>query len=297
MGAIPRFEYVKPNNVQDALHILAGSDRKPKMLAGGTDLLVQMKKGMVHPHVLLDIKSIPQLTKITLKSNNDLRIGAAVTLSQLDQWIVNQKEWPGISMAIQSVGSEQVRNRGTIVGNICRASPAGDMAPTLITLGAVVEIDGPNGERSVPLENFMTGPGATVLSPTELVTSIRVPKPPAHTFNVYLKHGIRRAMEIAIVGIAVRLTFDEKQEKVESARIVLGAVAPTPIRILEGENILVRDKMSHHTLSKIANEAAKTARPISDIRGKGSYRSEMVKVYVRRAVEQAWGSAKGGGIA
>jgi carbon-monoxide dehydrogenase medium subunit len=294
LAALPRFEYVKPDNLRDAIHLLADRDREPKVLAGGTDLLVRMKKGMENSRVLVDIKTVPQLKNISLHSNDDLRIGAAVTLTELDRWIGDRRDWPGLSMAIRCIGSEQVRNRGTIVGNICRASPAGDMAPVLIALDAVVEIDGPKGERSVLLENFMTGPGETLLSHGEIVTSIRIPKPPPHTSNVYLKHGIRRAMEIAMVGVAVRMTLDRKKEKIECARIVLGAVAATPIRVPEGENILLRDGLSRSALSEIANVAAETAAPITDIRGTESYRTEIVKVYVRRAIEQAWALAKGG---
>jgi len=291
MLPLPHFDYSRPRNVKEAIHALSRGKRGTRVLAGGTDLLVQMKKGLVRPRLLVDIKHIRHISRISCKSKGELVLGAGVTLTDLEQWAKKRKDWSGLSMASGSIGSEQVRNRATVVGNLCRASPAGDMAPMLIALDGSVGISGPEGKRFVLVENFMTGPGKTVLTQGEMVISVRIPKI-ANSGAIYLRHGPRRAMDIAVIGVAVRLSLDETLKRIVCARIVLGAVAPIPMRVPEAEMILVESGVNLLTLQEVSNLAAARARPITDLRGTRSYRLEMVKVMTRRAVKQAWKQLK-----
>ncbi|KKK84835.1 hypothetical protein LCGC14_2779350, partial [marine sediment metagenome] len=271
----------------EAISVLSNPKEKVRVLAGGTDLFVHMKKGLDQPSLLLDIKSISELNHISISQNRELILGAGVTLAALEQWARMEKNWTGLSLAAASIGSEQVRNRATVVGNVCRASPAGDMIPMLIVLDAKVEIHGPEGKRSVLVENVLTGPGQTALTKGEMVVSLKIPEP-QFTGTAYLKHSIRRAMEIAVVAVAARITLDNSSQKIGCARIVLGAVAPTPIRIPEAEIILIEKGVNAEVLEKISELATNRAKPISDLRGTKNYRSEMVGVLIKRAVKQAW---------
>jgi len=291
MLRLPRFDYERPTRLDDAIGLLADRDGDSRILAGGTDLIVQMKKGVLNADLIVDIKSIPQLAEISLDPKGNLAIGANVTLSALEGWITTESKWAGLLMAVRTIGSEQVRNRATVAGNICRASPSGDMAPMLMVMDAKVKIKGPNGYRALPLDGFFAGPGQTVLSPGEIVTSILVPKPSGRFSAVYLKHGTRRAMDLAIVGTAVSISMDDSGKNVLQARIALGAVAPTPIRVPDGERLLVQEGFSESVVREIASMAADRSRPITDMRSTDSYRYEMVKVNVRRALGQAWAGA------
>ena len=290
---LPRFDYVRPRSLKALLSILEEKKKEAKVFAGGTDLFVQMKKGLIHPHLLADIKALPHLSKISLTRKGDLTIGASVTLEVLERWAKARKDWFALSIAAGCVGSEQIRNRGTVVGNVCRASPAGDMAPMLIALDGGVEIQGIRGKKVLSVEEFITGPGETLLRPGEIVTCLRIPKPEAMTTAVYLKLGARRAMDTAIVAIAVRLTLDKTSKKVRRSRIVLGAVAPKPIRVHEAEELLVKQGLMPGSVEEASVLAKRYSRPITDLRGTEGYRAEMVRVLTRRAITQAWETLTG----
>lgn len=285
MVSLPHFEYIRPKNLKEAILVL-GKKSGAKVLAGGTDILVQMKKGLVCPTLLVDIKSIPKLNLIFLNSRGELVLGAAVTLDELVQWTKMREDWFGLSIAAGCIGSEQVRNRGTVVGNVCRASPAGDMAPVIIALDGKVEIHGLKGKRYVPVENFITGPGQTVLTQGEMVTSLKIPKSQANTASIYLKLGARRAMDTAVVSVAVRITLDKALKRIVLARIVLGAVAPTPIRVPEAEEILKKNGVTPMALEEICRIVVERIKPITDLRATESYRSQMVEVLIKRAINQ-----------
>lgn len=288
MVSLPRFDYIRPKNLKETIRILSETDKTRKVLAGGTDLFVQMRKGLIQPAMLVDIKSIPQFSRISISAKGELVVGAGVTLSELEQWARTEKDWQGLSMAAGCIGSEQVRNRATVVGNVCRASPAGDMAPMLIAMDGRVEIRGPKGKKLILVEDFITGPGKTVLARGEVVGFLRIPNPRLKTETSYLKLGARRAMETAIVAVAVRITMDQTLEKIRLARIVLGAVAPTPLRVPQAEEMLMKRGVTPEVLEEISEKAKYLAKPITDLRGSESYRSEMVKVMTRRAIEQIW---------
>lgn len=291
---LPQFDYIRPTNSKEAIRILTEAGEKAKIFAGGTDLFVQMKKGEIRPKVLIDIKSIHKIAQISISVKDELILGAGVTLGELEQWAKTDRDWYVLSVAARCIGSEQVRNRGTVVGNVCRASPAGDMAPVLIALDGKVEIHGLHGKRSLLVQDFIIGSGQTILTRGEMVRCLRIPKPGPNTGVVYLKLSARRAMDTAIVSVAARITLDSTLKKIRLARIILGAVASTPLRVMEAEEILANRGMTPEILEEISSKAKDLAKPITDLRGTDVYRSEMVRVLTKRAVEQVWREAARG---
>jgi carbon-monoxide dehydrogenase medium subunit len=284
---LPRFEYIRAKNLKDAIHILETEGVDVRVLAGGTDIFVEMKQGQSHPRLLVDIKAIPELSQLSLEANGELTIGASVSLAELEYWAAEQKNWSGLSITARNIGSEQVRNRGTVVGNICRASPAGDMAPMLIAMDARVEIAGPQRSKTMPIEEFLVGPGQTALKPGELVTLVKIPQPTSDTGAAFYKIGRRRAMNVAIVSVAARIVL-KGANKISYARMVLGAVAPTPLRLHAAEKILLNQGITDQILEDICELACSVAAPITDFRSTHDYRLKIIKVLTRRAVQQAW---------
>jgi len=276
-----RFEYFEPATLGEASALLARYQGRAQPLAGGTDLLVELKEQLRRADCVVNIKKIPGIGGLTFDAREGLRIGALVTAREIEVSPVAIQHYPSLVQAARELGSIQVRNRATIVGNVCRASPSADTLPPLIADGAQVVIHGGGGDRLVALEDFFTGPGKTVLKPEELVTEIRVPAPAPRTGKVYIKHGRRKAMELATVGIAVSLSDRE-------VRIVLGAVAPTPIRARRAEALLRGKTLSDELIKKAAEAAAGESAPISNVRASAAYRREMVAVLTRRALHRAW---------
>lgn len=270
-----RFEYFEPRTLGDASQLLAAGGQ---VLAGGTDLLVEIKEQLRRADRVVNIKKIPGIGGLSYDAERGLRIGALATAREVEIAPFVLQHYASLAQAARELGSIQVRNRATIVGNICRASPSADTLPPLIADGAVIKLHGASGARELLLEDFFTGPGKTVLRPDELVTELLVPAPAPRTGKVYIKHGRRKAMELATVGVAVTLTRDA------GARIVLGAVAPTPIRARKAEQILKSDQKR---IEEAAQAAADESRPISNVRASADYRREMVRVLTRRAIEQA----------
>ena len=287
---LPRFEYIRAKNLNEAIRILSTEDNGVKILAGGTDIFVDMKQGQSHPRLLVDIKFIPELSQLSTGINGELVLGAAVKLAELEYWAAGQKDWSGLSITARNIGSEQVRNRGTVVGNVCRASPAADMVPMLIALDAWVEIVGSEKPKLLPVEDFLVGPGQTALKIGELVKSLRIPKQPSNTGTAFLKLSNRRAMNVATVSAAAKITINSTNQ-IKSACVVLGAVAPTPIRILEAETILSNEGLTELSLEKISNLASAAAKPITDFRSSKDYRLKIVKILTQRVLKQAWRKA------
>src|SRR5688572_20387865 len=282
-----RFEYFEPRTVPEAVALLARYAGRAQALAGGTDLLVELKEQLRQADCVVNLKKIPGIDGLSFDAREGLRIGALVTAREIEVSALAQKHYPSLVQATRELGSIQVRNRATIVGNICRASPSADTLPPLIADQARVFIQGGSGTRHVPLEAFFTGPGKTQLRPGELVTEIVVPPPQPHTGKVYIKHGRRKAMELATVGIAVTATRDG------DVRIALGAVAPTVIRARKAEAILSGRKMDGALIEAAARAAAGEAKPISNVRATADYRREMVAVLTRRALARALELANG----
>jgi carbon-monoxide dehydrogenase medium subunit len=279
-----RFEYFEPRTLDEAAKLVSSGNAQ--VLAGGTDLLVEIKEQLRRVDRVVNIKRIPGMTGLSYDAREGLRIGALVTARQVELFPVVSEKYPSLLQAVRELGSIQVRNRATIVGNVCRASPSADTLPPLIADGAAAKIHGARGARTALLEEFFKGPGKTVLQPDELVTEITLPPPPPHTGKVYIKHGRRKAMELATVGVAVSLTLNA------DVKIVLGAVAPTPIRATTAEDVLQDRKLNDELIEKAANAAADQSRPISNVRASAEYRRDMVRVLTRRALEQALRAAQ-----
>jgi carbon-monoxide dehydrogenase medium subunit len=281
-----RFEYFEPRSLPEAVALLVRYGGRAQPLAGGTDLLVELKEQLRHADCVVNIKKIPGIDELRFDPRQGLRIGALATTRDIELSSVAQKHFPSLVQAVRELGSIQVRNRATVIGNVCRASPSADTLPPLIADQASVFIRGEHGERSLPLEEFFTGPGKTVLRPGELVTEIVVPAPAPHTGKVYIKHGRRKAMELATVGVAVTATRDG------DVRIALGAVAPTVIRARKAERMLSGKRIDGALIEAAARAATEEASPISNVRASAAYRREMVRVLTKRALQQALRAAQ-----
>ena len=290
-----RFEVVRPNALEEAIRFLREHGGTAKLLAGGTDLIVRMKERSVTPQYVVDLKRIPGLEGISYDEEVGLRIGALTTIRAVERsgWI--GRRFPNLTEGAGIIGSVQVRNRATIGGNLCNAAPCADTAPPLLCLNARLKIAGPEGERTVPLDEFFVGPGQTVLSEDEILMEIRVPIPPLRTGGAYTRHTIRRAMDIAVVGAGATVTLGPGDGVCDEARIVLGSVAPIPLRVRKAEEFLVGRRLTDEVLRQAGEIAAEEARPIDDVRGSAWFRTEIVKVLVRRMVKCAWGRAESRG--
>jgi carbon-monoxide dehydrogenase medium subunit len=273
---VKRFEYFEPATLDEAMALLVAPNAQ--ILAGGTDLLVELKEQLRRVDSVVNIKKVSGLGG--LRYDNGLHIGALATAREVETSPLVQEKYRSLAQSVRELGSIQVRHRATIIGNVCRASPSADTIPPLIADGASIRIRGSGGERVVLLEDFFLGPGKTVLQPGDVVTEIVVPPPPPGTGKIYLKHGRRKAMELATVGVAV--THIPGVE----TRIVLGAVAPTPIRARQAEDLLRGKRLTDELIDKAVQAAVAASRPISNVRASAEYRREMVGVLTRRALEQ-----------
>ncbi len=273
------FEYFAPTTLPEASEVLAHYDGAARMVAGGTDLLLKMKAGRLAPKAIVNIKRVPDLRGLEL--NSHLSIGALTTLEELRRSMVVRRYFPALSDAAATMASIQIRNLATVGGNLCNAAPSADLAPILIAYNATACIAGLNGERRVQLEEFFSGPGATVLKPGELLVAIEVP--PSDCAALYLKHSPRACMDIAVVGVGLELQLNE--DRCTAARIVLGAVAPTPIRAPRAEAELIDQPLTPERIDRAARIAADEARPIDDVRGAAWYRRKMIEVLTRRGLD------------
>lgn len=273
-------EYVVPQSVGEAVEALSESP-KARVIAGGTDLMVGMREGHVHPTRLVDITRIQELSGISTQ-NGSLRIGAATKIDEILHHPTVRSEYPALVDAGQLLGGWQIQNMATLAGNLCNASPAAEMSGPLLVLDAEVEVMGPSGERRIPLGEFWTGPGKTVLEPAEILTTIVIPGKVSGRLSAYQRVDIRHSVDIALVSSAVGVELSEG--KVQLARIALGAVAPTVIRVTEAEAYLQGRTLSEEVLDKVEDLAEAAAVPISDVRASAEYRSAMAGVLARRVL-------------
>jgi len=279
---LKEFEYLKPDSIEETISILSQYGQKAQILNGGTDLIVGMRDRIIQPEYLVDIKAIPQLDRITYNKQDGLNIGATVTLNEISNSKIVQTNYPILAKACKTVGSYQVRNRATLAGNICNASPAADTAPPLLVLEAKVNIISLVGEKMIPINQFFTGVKKNVLKKGEFVTSVTVPPIKDKWTGVYLKQGRKKDVDLATVGVAVVCIRDE-------VRIALGAVAPVPIRAFKTEELLKGKAIDEPLLEKIVKSALAEVSPISDIRSSKEYREEIIKILLKRAILQAKG--------
>jgi aerobic carbon-monoxide dehydrogenase medium subunit len=282
------FEYYAPGSLEDALRLLDGHQGETRILAGGTDLVVQMKYGRTNPAVVVDVKKIPDLNRLEWSDEGGLFIGAAVPVRQIVDFGPVLSNYRILHQACSLIGSFQLRSRATVGGNICNGAPSADSAPPLLCLDAVVTAAGRGGVRSIPIGEFFAGPGKTALATNEIAVGIRVPFPPKDSFGHYQRHIPRQDMDIAVVGVGAFLGFQPDDSPCLDARIALGAVAPTPIRVPVAESLLKGKDLAESLIEEAARLASEECRPITDIRGSAGYRKEIVKVLVRRALTEVW---------
>jgi len=285
--SISGFEYQAPNSLDEVLEILDTETRPIKLMAGGTDLILQMKQQLVHPSLVVDIKQIPELNRLDWNEQEGLHIGASVPLRDFLAYTGLPRGFDLLHQACSLIGSTQIRNRGTMGGNISNAAPSADSAPPLLCLDAELEVASRKSRRTIKMEDFFKGPGETALAQNELLVEIEVPTPTAQSAGCYLRHTTRDEMDIAIVGVASFLKLSGQGGQLQSARIALGAVAPTPVRAYDAEDILHGETLTGETIEKAAEQASETADPVSDVRGSADYRREIVKVLVRRTLMKA----------
>jgi len=281
--------YEAPETVQQAVALLA-ADPDARILAGGTDLLVQIRTGSKRPAAFVDIKRIPEMMRIEINASG-LRAGAAVPAAELYENETIRSLWPGLAEATDLIGSSQIQGRATWCGNLCNASPAADAVPALIAVAAQAVIVGPDGERTLAVEDVCSGPGQTVLQPGELVAAFQIARPAARTADAYLRLIPRSEMDIAVAGAAVSLTLDAKGV-VTAARVALGAVAPTVLRVDAAADALIGSSLDDGALEAAGAAASAAANPIDDKRGTIAYRKHVSGVLTKRAARIAYRRAQ-----
>jgi carbon-monoxide dehydrogenase medium subunit len=290
-GSTHDMRYEAPETLDAAVSLLAGAQQgQARILAGGTDLLVQLRAGMIDPELVVDVKKIPEMHQITAEGGG-FRIGAAVSGAELGEHAEVKRLWPGEVEADELIGSTQIQGRATMVGNMCNASPAADSVPALIAAGAIVTVQGPGGRREVPVDEMCIAPGKTSLAQGEIVTSVFLPARPPHSGDAYLRFIPRTEMDIAVVGAGVNLTLDGSG-RCTAARVGLGAVAARPLLVTEAGEALIGTAVDQAALERLAAAASAACRPIDDKRGTKEYRIKVAGVIARRAAEQALARAR-----
>jgi CO/xanthine dehydrogenase FAD-binding subunit len=282
---VRRFELALPESVDDCLKLLAERGPDTKVLAGGTDLLPQMKTGLVKPGRVIDLSGVARLRAIETAPGGAARIGAAVTARRLERDPAIRARYPSLSESGALVGSVQIRNLATLGGNLCNAAPSADMAPPLLALEAEAVVAGKGGERRVPIAGFFQGVRRTVLGPDELLLELVLPDPGRRSGGAYLRHTPRRELDIAVVGVASQLTLADGV--CAKARIALASVAPTPVRATAAEQSLEGQPVTPERIARAADLAVEAARPISDQRGSAEFRRHLVRVLTRRTLTTA----------
>jgi len=272
--------YEAPASIDAAVAALTGAAGVTRLLAGGTDVLVQTHSDLIEPELLVDLKKIPDL-KGMRKEAAGWRIGAGVTGMELISNAAFAKQWPGIVEGVKLIGSIQVKGRATLAGNLCNASPAADSVPPMIACGAIAHIIGPKGKREVPVEQIVTGPGKTSLAKGEIITAFFIPDAPANSGSAYQRFTPRTEMDIAVVSAAVNLTLDQAGVCTH-ARVALGAVAPTVVLAQDAAKALIGTKVDNAVLDRLAAAASAACNPIDDKRGTKEFRIKVAGVLARR---------------
>ena len=281
---MPDFEYHAPKTLSEACVLLDELGERAIVLGGGSDLLHKMKNGHLVPEHVVSLKHMKHLREITYDKSRGVVIGSLITPNDIYTSRMLQEKYLSLPMTAHEMGNPQVRNRGTVGGNICNASPLADTPPLLIALNASVKIVEYAGERIVPLEEFICGPGKTLIRRDEILTEVIIPDQPA-TGSTYAKFGLRKSGALAVVGVAVSVTV--KDGVIMDSRIVMGAVAPVPLRARDAEDTLRGQTITDELLEKAAAVAAAESRPISDLRGSAEYRRELVRVLTKRSLRKA----------
>jgi carbon-monoxide dehydrogenase medium subunit len=282
---LPRFQFLEPETFEEVHHLVEKNKGDAVLMAGGTDLLVNLKRKVIKAKVVISLEKIKSLKQVHYSESAGLTLGSMVTVSELVETPIIKQKFPLLAIAANKIGSPQIRNRATIGGNICTARPAGDTIGPLTAYGAEVQLVLGKETRWEPISKFITGPGKTTRKEGEVLAAIRIKPFPANTGVSYIKYGVRKAMEIAMVSVTTAITFNG--DKCEKATIVLGAVAPTFIRSNEAEESLVSQKVTLSAAEKAAELAAGGCRPITDVRASAEYRRDLVRVLTKRGIMES----------
>ena len=281
------FDYVRVHEVQEAVSILSRDGNGARILAGGTDLLVQLRERQRTASLLVDIKSIPEVNQLKFDPSTGLTLGSAVSCLRISSDPLVSQMVPGLVDSVSLIGGIQIQGRASVGGNLCNASPAADSIPALIVHHAVCVIAGPDGYREAAVEDFCTAPGRNILAPSELLISLCLPPPPPRFGAHYLRFTPRNEMDIAVVGAGASVVLNEDMRTIQSARIALAAVAPTPLLVEDAGNYLTGKEISPETIQGAADLAQEAANPIRDMRGTVEQRGHLAGVLVARAIQEA----------
>ena len=276
------FEYYAPESIPEAVDLLSGLGKNAFVMAGGTDLLIRKRHGMIAPDAVVALKKIKGLDRISVGPKKGLHIGATALLADVAAHPGIKKNYPAIADAAQNTANVQIRNMGTVVGNLCNASPAADNAPTLLALGAILSIAGPQGDRTMALEEFFKGPGLTALEPAEVVTAVTVPPPSPTSGTAYVHLSARGKVDCSAVCVGAHVAL--KGRKISQARLFVGACAPIPMRTPRAEKVIMGKVFTEKLAEKAGETASQEALPITDVRATQDYRNTMVAVMTKRAL-------------
>ena len=286
-------DYVAPKSIQEAVELMASKGDQARAMAGGTDLLVQLRGGRRTSEVVVDIKDISELNQLTYDSQKGLTIGAAVPCYKIYQDDQIAGLYPGLVDSASLIGSIQIQGRASIGGNLCNSAPSADGIPALIALGAVANVAGPNGNREIPVEEFCTGPGQNVLGSGEILVSISIAAPQDNSGAAYLRFIPRNEMDIAVAGVGASVLLDSSGQNFVSARIALASVAPTPVFSKAAGDSLAGKPVSDDSINEAAEKAMGDAKPITDMRGTIKQRTHLIGVLTRRTLDNAIKRARG----
>ena len=286
------FEYEAPTNLQSALALFAEHSESARALAGGTDLIDQVRLGRLTPDLVVDLKKLPELNVVEF-SDDGLRLGAAVSCFDIYANDEIVSKYSALSDSCHIIGGVQIQNRASVGGNLCNSGPAADSTPSLIALDATCVIVGPNGTREVEVRDFCTGPSQNVLQPGEILVELRFPQTPANSGSHYRRFIPRNEMDIAVVGVGASVILDDAREKIVSARIALGAVAPTPLFAAEASVSLEGQQVGDEAFNRAAELAQSIVTPIDDMRGTKEFRIHITGVLTRRVLAAAVARARG----
>jgi carbon-monoxide dehydrogenase medium subunit len=286
------FEYEAPATVEEAVKVLARHNGSARPLAGGTDLIDQIRVGRHQPQVVVDVKKIPELNVLEL-STKGLRLGAAVPCYRIYEDAAIAAKYAALADSARIIGGIQIQSRASVGGNLCNSGPAADSTPSLIALGAVAIVAGPKGQREIAVEDFCIGPGKNVLGPGEFLVELRFPPRPAHSASHYRRFIPRNEMDIAVVGVGASVVLDATSAKFVSTRIALGAVGPTPLFAKAAGDLLAGQPVSEQTIARAADAARAIAAPIDDMRGTKEFRLHVTGVLTKRVLVEAVKQARG----
>lgn len=288
LPGLPKFEYIRPSSLEEAIRFLAGHPTDARPFSGGTDCFVRMRDRVWKPQYLVDIKHLEGAQELSFDPGRGLTLGAGVNMNRVAAMPEAQKHYPVLTEAVRHVAGYQLRNRATIVGNICNASPGGDTLGPCLAHQALLNIHAPEGTKKVPLNGFFTAPGKTILKPGEIVLSLELPVPPSGAKGKYASIGRNALGDLAIVAVTVLGFPDRNSRSGFTFRIILSAVAPTPLAAEEAQNLLAEKPITDGSIEEAAELAMQASRPIDDIRSSQTYRKEMVRTLTRRALTEVW---------